>query len=150
DVLRRELGVDPDPETKALYRELVQRPATASPPSASAEAPSVTPRTARLLPAEETPLIGRADESRRLAEALDEACRGRGHVATIVGEAGIGKSRLMHALVAGAETRGVRVLEGHAYESEQVLAFGPWVDALRAVDPARDGTVLARLDPVWR
>jgi tetratricopeptide (TPR) repeat protein len=40
------------------------------------------------------------------------------------------------------------VLVGRSYESEQVLPFGPWVDALRPA--VTDDAVLASLNPVWR
>src|SRR5262249_28591958 len=66
---------------------------------------------------------------------------GRGSVVTILGEAGIGKSRLLDELAAEALRGGGRVLLGHCYPSEQILAFGAWVGALRtgrvAAAPAR-------------
>jgi predicted ATPase len=50
----------------------------------------------------------------------------------VQGEWGVGKSRLVAAVVARAAERGGHVLLGRAYESEQILPFSPWVDALRA------------------
>ena len=41
------------------------------------------------------PLVGRGDEVRRLAAAVHEACTRRGGYVDIVGEAGLGKSRLL-------------------------------------------------------
>jgi DNA-binding SARP family transcriptional activator len=153
-VLQRELGTEPEADTKRLYQDLLQRRSAESPPPARAR-PTRSGRgtAARLAPAllpEETPLVGREPELLSLRRALDEAAQGRGQVVMLVGEAGIGKSRALAALAVEADRRGGRVLLGRAYETEQVLAFGPWVDALRGVDVAADAMVLDSLDPVWR
>ena len=59
----------------------------------------------------------------------------------ILGEAGIGKSRLVEELIAHAAQNTARVLVGRAYESDQILLFGPFVDAFRADElaPRRGG-----------
>ena len=43
-----------------------------------------------------TPFIGRDDELRLLVNRWDQVCEGEGQVMLVVGEAGIGKSRLVH------------------------------------------------------
>ena len=68
----------------------------------------------------------------------------------VVGEAGIGKSRLVEELVAHAERHEARVLLGRAYESDQILLFGPIVDALRNGQVDRDHDVLDALGPLRR
>jgi DNA-binding SARP family transcriptional activator/tetratricopeptide (TPR) repeat protein len=118
-VLERELGAEPEAETKELYRELLQ---------AAQGQRILEPNPAR----SEIPLIGRQLELARLHAALDAALQGRGAVALVQGEWGVGKSRLVAAVVARAAERGGHVLLGRAYESEQILPFSPWVDALRA------------------
>jgi DNA-binding SARP family transcriptional activator len=149
-VLGRELGVEPEPETKQLYQELLRQrsvrpaPAPASPRGARAEehrAPGA---------AAETTLIGRASEHAALCEALEAAAAGRGGIVAVLGEAGIGKSRLVAELAAEAAARGMSVVIGRAYESEQILPFGPWVDALRAGHVANDSDALERLSPALR
>jgi class 3 adenylate cyclase/predicted ATPase len=45
-----------------------------------------------------TPLVGRSDEVRLLEQRWAQVVDGRGHVVLITGEAGIGKSRLVHSL----------------------------------------------------
>jgi class 3 adenylate cyclase/tetratricopeptide (TPR) repeat protein len=58
-------------------------------------APSATRRVGRA----ETPLIGRDDESALLASLFDRVVReGRPHLVTVIGQAGVGKSRLMRDL----------------------------------------------------
>lgn len=117
--LERELGVEPEPETRQLYREILQAPRNTR---VEAQVESAT---------SDVPLVGREAEMAELRHALNAAGHGRGGVALIQGEAGIGKSRLVEAVVAAALEEGSHVLLGRAYESEQVLPFSPWVDALR-------------------
>ena len=127
-VLERELGADPEAETKQLYRELLQ--ATQAAAAARSGDDAVSAPTDRS--PSDIPLIGRQTELARLTAGLEAAWQGRGAVALIQGEVGVGKSRLVEAAVAQALDRGGDVLVGRAYESEQILPFSPWVDALRA------------------
>src|SRR5262245_8595727 len=146
-VLRRELRIEPEPETRQLHRELLRM----STPSALVPAEEVWVGLAtRDVEAHEAPLFGRAPEMGRLRVALAETVAGRGSVATIVGEAGIGKSRLVDELAAEALRGGGRALLGRCYQSEQILALGAWVDALRSSRISADLACLERLGPVWR
>jgi DNA-binding SARP family transcriptional activator len=126
--LQKELGVEPEPDTKRLYLEILQRPVAQGRRAVRAGAVAPT-RPARA--AADSPLIGRDTEHAQLRQRLREAWRGRGHVVLVRGEPGIGKSRLVDELAAGAMASGARVIVGHAYESGQILPFRPWVDALR-------------------
>ena len=126
-VLQKELGVEPDASTRRLYLEILQRPSPA--PSGRRPAPPAPGRDTAL--AADAPLVGRDGELARLRQRLSAAWRGEGQVVLVAGEAGVGKSRLIAELAAAATTRGTRMLVGHAYETEQILPFRPWVDALR-------------------
>jgi DNA-binding SARP family transcriptional activator len=148
DVLRRELGLDPEPETKTLYQEILRhrpgsRPIAEVEHAVEAMATLPGPAPWKAWPQAEGPLIGRDDEMARLRSAL--ARGGRRPGLAVLGEAGVGKTRVISALAAEAETAGMRVLLGRSHESEQVLPFAPWVDALR---PARGD--LTGLAPHWR
>ena len=151
-VLQRELGLEPEAATRGIYREaLSSRPVSVAPDDAlvaSAEAPPTgdqprgTPSTrapGSPVPVHETPLFGREAELRGLTLALEDARQGRGGVTIVLGEAGIGKTRLVSQAAGAAAREGVFVLLGRAYESEQGFPFGPWVDALRS------GGVIAEL-----
>jgi tetratricopeptide (TPR) repeat protein len=92
----------------------------------------------------------------RLRAALAASAEGRGQTVVILGEAGVGKTRLVEALMAGAQESGHRVVVGRCFEAEQILPFGPWAEALRAALPAngpavalepRVGQELSRLLP---
>jgi DNA-binding SARP family transcriptional activator len=165
NVVRRELGAEPEPETRALYQELLRRDAAASerprssggtlPGAAAAPAPSpresAWPRTAwrRDAPAPAPRLIGRDAEQARLAQAVERASRGEGAVTVVLGDAGIGKTALLQWLAAEARRREFGVLLGRAHESTRILPFGPWVDALRTGGVLEE-PVLSALDPIWR
>jgi DNA-binding SARP family transcriptional activator len=138
-VLRHELGVEPEGATKQLYQEILQQPL---PGSGTAELrPSPLPaakRGARPSPTGraqgELALIGRDAEIARLTRAREEAWTGRPGVVFVSGEAGIGKTRVLEVVAAEAAACGGRVLAGRFHETEQILPFQAWIDALRTGD----------------
>jgi DNA-binding SARP family transcriptional activator/tetratricopeptide (TPR) repeat protein len=134
-ILQRDLGIEPEEETKQLYQEILRRPllTTPSKPAASGGSdPFASIRRPPLVFTRDTPLIGRDQEMTRLRAALAEAVSGQGRVVAFVGEAGVGKTRLVAELAAEVPAGSTRVLIGRCHESEQILPFGPWVDAFRA------------------
>ncbi len=87
-------------------------------------------------------IVGREAELSAISRLLDEAARGSGGIALLVGEPGIGKTRLAEAVAAEGETRGFRVAWGRAWESGGAPAYFPWSTvlaelALPPVDPSR-------------
>ena len=76
--------------------------------------------------------VGREHEIAELGAALDDAFAGRGALVLLVGEPGIGKSRLAEELVRQARSRGARVLVGRCWEAGGAPAYWPWVQSLRA------------------
>ena len=154
EVLQRELDVEPEPATRQLYRDILAASQTPRPSSAVTERSTsgagvrgALPKSDRL--GVDPPLAGRKAELATVRELLDHSCGRRGHVVSIVGETGMGKTRLVSEIAALARERDARTIVGRAYETAQVLAFGPWVDALRAGLVADPGA-LAGLEPVWR
>ena len=77
-----------------------------------------------------TPLVGRERELGQLLETFTRARGGQGQVVLVVGDAGIGKSRLLHEfrrrIVEGADWR-----EGHCLSFGRAMAFHPLVDLVR-------------------
>src|SRR5262245_38089159 len=136
DVLQRELGVEPEEATKQVYRELLPQPSP-RPTTAQADAHTLPQRRRRHRPShhrsrpDTAPLIGRDKEVDRLTQALANACASHGQTIALLGEAGIGKTRLITALQEATARRGAQALIGRSYETERLLAFGPWVQALR-------------------
>ena len=79
-----------------------------------------------------TPYVGRERELAALRAAFESAKQGRGQVAFLVGEAGLGKSRLLQEAAAAWRADGVAVLEGGCVELGSTgLPFGPFAAALR-------------------
>ena len=78
-----------------------------------------------------TPLVGREHEVARLREAVDELTEGRGQGVLLLGEAGMGKTRLLSELrtIAGD---GALWLEGQCRSYGSELLYWPFVEMLRA------------------
>ena len=76
--------------------------------------------------------IGRERELGELSRAIDEAGSGIGGLVMIVGEPGIGKSRLVEEAASDAEKRRVRVLWGRCHEGEGAPVYWAWSQVLRA------------------
>jgi ATP/maltotriose-dependent transcriptional regulator MalT len=75
-------------------------------------------------------LVGRAETCGAFDDALAELDRGRSAALALVGEPGIGKTRLLAELAIRADARGHLVLGGSASELERDLPFWVFVDAL--------------------
>ena len=75
-------------------------------------------------------LVGRADACDVFDHALEEIDRGRSAAVALLGEPGIGKTRLLGELSTRADGRGYLVLYGSATELERDLPFWLFVDAL--------------------
>jgi DNA-binding CsgD family transcriptional regulator/tetratricopeptide (TPR) repeat protein len=92
-------------------------------------------------------LVGREREMETLGRLLEHAIAGRGSVALIEGEPGIGKTRLLGETLAIAGALGFAVLRGAGEEMERDRPFGPIAAALGlrrdAEDPRRSD--IARL-----
>jgi DNA-binding SARP family transcriptional activator len=149
-VLQRELGTEPDAETRALYRAMVSDRAARAGTSALRPGAPEPPARPAALAETGAPLIGRTLELTLVREALDETVAGRGQIIVILGEAGMGKSRLVGALDEDAAGRGARVIVGRCFDAEQVLPYGPWTEALRRADLAGDQDLLATLPAMSR
>lgn len=105
-------------------------------------------------------VIGRDREILEVTAALHGAAESRGSARFLVGEAGIGKSRLVRETIAAAQDLRMQVLLGRATQSSGTIAFRPFSEALFAyfrdqhlpeapeLEPFRGS--LSRLVPQWR
>jgi DNA-binding CsgD family transcriptional regulator/RecA/RadA recombinase len=91
-------------------------------------------------------LVGRAEEIGSIEGLLDELGQGRPGSVEVVGEPGIGKTRLLRELAARAQARGHLVLSGSASELERDLPFSVFVDALDEYVAGLEPERLAALD----
>jgi tetratricopeptide (TPR) repeat protein len=76
--------------------------------------------------------VGREVEMEQLRGALEQAQRGRGEVVAVVGEPGVGKSRLLHELTHSARGRGCLILETRSLSYGRATAYLPVIDLLKA------------------
>ena len=80
-------------------------------------------------------LVGRDAEMERLRAGVAELATGQGGFVALVGEAGLGKSRLVAELGEGASQdadSGPRLLEGRSLSTGGQLSFHPFADLLRS------------------
>jgi len=78
-----------------------------------------------------TPFVGRDAEMEQLRQAADLAGRARGQIVAVVGEAGVGKSRLFYEFIHSHRTTGWLVLESRSVSYGKATPFLPLVDLLR-------------------
>jgi class 3 adenylate cyclase/tetratricopeptide (TPR) repeat protein len=79
-----------------------------------------------------TRFVGRGHEMRTLETVLDQALEGRGQVVGVVGEAGVGKSRLCLEFVESCQARGVPVYEAHCPAHGKSIPFLPVLELFRS------------------
>ncbi|MBL9137907.1 MAG: tetratricopeptide repeat protein [Verrucomicrobiales bacterium] len=84
-------------------------------------------------PAHHLPMVGRVRERDRLIELLDLAREGRGQVVELLGEAGMGKSRLVTEVLQAARQRGFQTYGGQAQSIGTNTSYLAWWGIWRAV-----------------
>ncbi len=121
--LRRDLGVAPSAETRALVAELRGDMPVDAAPGEQLPLPAGMPN-------HEGEMVGRERELEELNAALEHARAGEARVVLVAGEAGMGKTRLTTEFARAAHARGATVLFGRCDE-EALAPYQPWVEALR-------------------
>lgn len=136
--LTRTLGIDPTPPTQALYTRMLQdKPLDAPVLFQALPGPAAT---GRYQPHTQLTCVGRQAEIAQLMAHLEAAQSGQGRFVAITGEAGVGKTRLVEALLEQTTDRSIQVLRGTSYAIERDLPFQPIRAALRPY-------LLRHLDP---
>src|SRR5215475_3523128 len=75
--------------------------------------------------------VGRTPEVDLLRDAIARAAAGRGQVVAVVGEPGVGKSRLFHEIIHAMPPSGWRMLEGRALSYGKATPYLPVAEALK-------------------
>jgi len=78
-----------------------------------------------------TPFVGRDPELAHLVRAQEQARAGQGQIVAIVGEAGVGKSRLYHEFTRSHRVKGWLVLEASAVSHGKSISYLPVIDLLK-------------------
>jgi class 3 adenylate cyclase len=76
--------------------------------------------------------VGREEETATLEAALARASEGDAQVVCVVGEAGVGKSRLCYEFAERCRERGIDVWEGHCKARGESLPLMPLLEVLRS------------------
>lgn len=116
----RRLGLELGPEAENLAARI-----RADAEAARNEEDAHAPGTLRM------PLVGRKDDFKALVEEYRAARAGTGRSVVVLGEAGIGKTRLVEEFLSWAASKGADTLRGGTFETGTRLPYGPLVDALR-------------------
>lgn len=156
-VLRDELGVDPGVATRQLYEQLLHEaaiPASTSSLVTPSALPIATPRSAVAQP----PLVGRETEwamiqhwsEPLLTQAQQSSQNSLGAtlsapILLLLGEPGIGKTRLLAELHATVRAANGLLLWGCGFAAEMMRPYGIWIDALRSSNIAGSANLPADL-----
>jgi predicted ATPase/DNA-binding SARP family transcriptional activator len=122
-VLEEELGVQPAVETENLAARIRDQQLERSSPRVS-ELP--VDRQQLIIP-----FIGRKSEHGALSKAYQRAVNGDAQVVALLGEAGIGKTRLAQNFLDWAATQGADILRGRAFGTSGRLSYQPLTQVLR-------------------
>src|SRR5947207_15698765 len=77
-------------------------------------------------------LIGRTAELAAFHLLIDQVKSGRGQVALLWGEAGVGKSRLVAETKTYAADQGFLLLQGNCFQTDRAFPYAPLLDLLRS------------------
>jgi DNA-binding SARP family transcriptional activator/DNA-binding CsgD family transcriptional regulator/tetratricopeptide (TPR) repeat protein len=156
--LAEELGISPSPELRELETAMLRQDPRLEPPWHAATRTTLVTRPDGRVRLAGTPVVARADELAIMQSAVESAVQGRGRAVFLIGEPGIGKTRVATETARIAEQAGLTVLRGRAGTPE--AQFRPLSEALLSV--LRHGDVpenpglrpfrpaLSVLVPQWR
>jgi len=129
-LLLDELGLEPEPETVALAREILHKSEESLPPHLPKVVSESKLTSLERKHSMSMMLIGRERERTLLIRYIENIFKGYGGVILIEGEAGIGKTRLIREISRDAEWRGAQILWGYGVEGETSPAFALLMNAI--------------------
>jgi len=122
-VLEEELGVQPAVETENLAARIRDQQL-----ERSSQRVSAFPVERQRL---NIPFVGRKSEHGELTKAYQRAVHGDAPIFALLGEAGIGKTRLAQNFLDWAATQGADILRGRAFGTSGRLSYQPLTQVLR-------------------
>jgi DNA-binding winged helix-turn-helix (wHTH) protein/tetratricopeptide (TPR) repeat protein len=93
-----------------------------------------------------TPFVGRESELAQLDYARELASKGHGQVAAVVGEAGVGKSRLVHEFAQTCRRQGWGALECASVSYGKGMSYLPVIGLLKSYLKVKDSDSLQQID----
>lgn len=129
-----ELGVEPTPATRDMHQRILrQDPSLDHVPAAAPVRPDEPDRPS---------LIGRHDELEQLVGEVRRGWTSGLSVTSVVGEAGIGKTRLVEEAAARASDDGALVAFGRCWDTDGTPAMWPWEQVLSGLADRLDADLL--------
>jgi DNA-binding SARP family transcriptional activator len=119
-VLADELGVEPTAVTQTLLTRIRDQQLV---PEIPHQADAPRPLT--------IPFVGRHREYEALVKAYQQTANNTLQIVSLVGNAGMGKTRLAQQFLAWAVTQGADILVGRSYETSAGLSYQPLTHLLR-------------------
>ncbi|MBI4789682.1 MAG: AAA family ATPase [Chloroflexi bacterium] len=124
EALAAELDAPPEPETAALYTQILNGELGAGSPPVS-----LPPAPIPIQIEDDIPIVARAREIETLRAQLDAARRGQGQTVLLAGDAGVGKTRLAFETLRIGAAAGMTTLIGAVYEQEGQMPYQPFIEA---------------------
>ena len=90
-------------------------------------------------------LVGRDPEVGAVRLLIEQVRGGRGQVALIVGDAGVGKSRLLRAMMDEARTQGFLLMRGQSFEADASIPYAPLLDLVRLFTESASPALVAHI-----
>jgi predicted ATPase len=137
-ILKKELNAPPLPETQALYERLRQ----------GIDFRPLSLKTEAL--ASELPFVGREHESDVLKNLWQQVCQNQGQALLIAGEAGVGKTRLVHQTITQMQRPHPWVIAGGAYVLGNEVPYQPLIQALGEGVRLLTTNDLEKIPAMWR
>ena len=147
-LLDHDLGASPTPLTQTLHASILRGEVGPEPSPDLAQ--RLRPRSQymgmeRTLPSDHAPIVGRDVELAQMRAWLNGLAQNKGLVATMVGEPGIGKTRLLLEVGREADRYGYQIILMRCGIHERSLSFAPLTEALRPLIRAAPEALLRQL-----
>ncbi|MDR7420129.1 MAG: AAA family ATPase [Armatimonadota bacterium] len=139
-LVKDELGVEPDHETVMLVEEIRRSPVAFQ---ESQRHGGLDP----LLRSNRVPLVGRQSERQSVVRALESGLGGKGRSVLLVGESGVGKSRIAEWTLEEWIARGGITAHGRCIEFNEPVPYQPILDALGRFVSLKDMEQVAPVQP---
>jgi DNA-binding SARP family transcriptional activator len=127
EALASELDLAPEPETSALYTQILNGELTSSPSRPARVEKGTWSVADRLQPSRF--LVGRNVEFEVLCNSLSPVQQSQGRTILIAGDQGVGKTLLAGELLCAAVAAGIMTLSGTVHEQEGQLPYQPFIEA---------------------
>jgi class 3 adenylate cyclase/tetratricopeptide (TPR) repeat protein len=95
------------------------------------------------------PLVAREEEMHKILASLDAVAGGSGRLVLLLGEPGVGKTRLAQEVTLQLRSRGFMVASGRCYEPQAVLPFYPFLEALATLYAAAPSSIRDAVPQRW-